>query len=515
VAKRSSLLLLVFAFNVLLAQKHDYNWLFGYRSFGFAGTDSVSGLTWGHTIFDFNDTPKQVNYDSLKMNISQTLVSFSDSLGELLFYTNGVSANNGIDDIIQNGDSLNYGLYTEWEPLVAVYGYPIEQGILALPCQVPGYSYLLHSYIDTLHYPPPTEFKFLCRKVLLTTVNMNANAGLGEVISKNVPVVEGVCGGDIASTKHGNGRDWWVLVQKRSTGCFWRILVDSTGAHIQIDSTCGAPTMPNDDKGASAFSPDGTKYAYLSYFTGLTLFDFDRCTGTLSNAVNLPLPILSSAGWQRLGVSFSPSSRFVYTSVSFEVYQFDSWAPDVFAAIDTIAIYDGTNAPNPTFFGNQQLAPDGKIYISSSNTNYVFDVIERPDEKGAACMFKPHSDTLKSLCSNVPYFPNYRLGAWGNGLCDSLTGLNEQARAEKERVIKVHPNPAADYVIVDYGFTDWSKGDVTLEIVSSAGQLQYQQQLPLYSGLQKISVKDFSTGAYTVYLKRNNQVVATTRFVKE
>lgn len=516
-AKRSSFLLFLFACNVLLAQKHDYNWLFGYRNAdGSSGTDSASGLTWGHTLFNFNYYPKQVSYDSLQINMTLTQGTVSDSGGNLLFYTNGMHVNNSLDNLIQNGDSLNYGLYTEWEPALYYIGYPVEQGVVILPSRTSGVYHIFHSYIDTLHYPPPTEYKFLCRKVLLTTVDMTANIGHGQVVSKNVPVVEGVCAkGQLAATRHGNGKDWWILVQKRGTGCFWRILVDDVGTHLQKDSTCGVPISPNEDFGAAVFSPDGAKYAYLSYYTGLTVFDFDRCTGMLSNPINWPMGFLSNLQWQKLGVSFSPNSRFVYVGATIRLYQLDLWSNNVLSTIDTVGYYDGSNAPSGIYFGTQQLAPDGKIYISCSNANYVFDVIEQPDEKGAACMFKPHSDTLKSLCSNVPYYPNYRLGAWGNGLCDSLTDMNAEVRAEKERILKVFPSPATDYVVVDYGYTDWNKGDVTLEIVSSAGQLLYQQQLPLYSGLQRIPVKDFSTGAYTVYLKRNNQVVATTRFVKE
>ena len=45
------------------------------------------------------------------------------------------------------------------------------------------------------------------------------------------------------------------------------------------------------DGGLGHFSPDGTKYALGSGFTGVHLFDFDRCSGVFSNPVSHPFSL--------------------------------------------------------------------------------------------------------------------------------------------------------------------------------------------------------------------------------
>jgi hypothetical protein len=93
--------------------------------------------------------------------------------------------------------------------------------------------------------------------------------------------------------------------------------------------------------------------------------------------------------------------------------------------------------------------------------------------------------------------------------------MTEDIRTLKEQILKVFPNPASDYTIIDYGFTDWNKGQVSLEICNALGQIVYTQQLPVYSGFQKIDISLFASGVYTAFIKRNGAVVATANFVRE
>ena len=156
-----------------------------------------------------------------------------------------------------------------------------------------------------------------------------------------------------------------------------------------------------------------------------------------------------------------------------------------------------------------------KIYISCGNADTVYHVIERPDEKGDSCLFKQHSLSLPSPSAGVPSFPNYRLGELAGSPCDTLTALNENIRVEKEKILKVFPNPATDFVVIDYGFTDWNKGEVDLQISNELGQIVYEHKLPMYSGFQKINISSFANGFYTVYIKRGNAVVARVKMMKE
>src|SRR2546425_850112 len=89
--KRHLLIILLFISLAVIAQKEDYVWRVGYVgkinfNAGNADTSSIS------------------NYN---INITETNSSICDSLGNLLFYTNGATIYNKMDSIMLNGDSLN------------------------------------------------------------------------------------------------------------------------------------------------------------------------------------------------------------------------------------------------------------------------------------------------------------------------------------------------------------------------------------------------------------------------
>ncbi len=497
------------------AQKNDYMWLSGYDSD--VGYDSVTNTLYGNSVLDFNYSPRHIGYDSLGMNFFETNVSYSDTDGNLLFYSNGIYVANRLDERILNSDSINYGpLISWWNPMIAEYGYTTPQGILALdhPGLYNNY-YLVHAYIDTA----PAPYIQLVTNILTTTINLDLNAGHGVVLLKNVPVITDTLGWELTAVRHGNGRDWWILAQERNSNCYYRLLLDNNGLHVMSTKACGGCNIEQGSVGSCCFSPDGTKFVEYSVnaltVPTVNIFDFDRCTGLLSNSIQIPLPTIADSGWFANGVAISANSRFLYVGATFHVYQYDLKAQDIAASIDTVAIYDGFQAPFGSYFNTMQIGPDGKIYESCGNGEKVYHVIERPDEKGDSCEFVQHGISLPTFSIGIPNFPNYRLGALFGSSCDTLTGLSEEARTEKEKIIKIYPNPASDYITIDYGYTNWVKGNVDLEILNALGQIVYAQTLPSYSGFQKVDVSNLPQGYYVVQLKRNAAVVAERPFVKE
>lgn len=396
-------------------------------------------------------------------------------------------------------------------------GYRLPQAILALPSpSILGQYFLIHSFTDS--FPNSNGGDLYYPKILSSLLDLRMNAGHGEMLYKNQNLITGSFGFELTATKHANGRDWWIIVQKRNSNCYYRILLDPTGFHVLPDLTCGGDAVAELGPAASeVFSPDGTKFAHYDVLGSINIFDFDRCTSELSNPVSMPLRIWIDSMWPANGVAFSPNNRFLYVSATKVLLQYDTWAADISTSVDTVGIYDGFYVINPalqTLFVTPQLAPDGKIYISTGNgTNYLH-VINNPDEKGALCNFVQHGLKLRSFNNGIPNFPNYRLGALVGSGCDTLhTSIN--GITEREKTLKVFPNPATDAVTVDYGYTNWEKGEVDLEITNAGGQLVYTQHLPMYSGFQRLDITQYARGVYNVAIKRGNSIVATSQFVKQ
>ncbi len=498
------LLLGLFISSISFAQKNDYIWLGGYESA--TGYDSITGSNLGTTEINFNFNPIHISYDTLAMNFSATNTTFSDSAGDLLFYTNGIYVANKWHEKIDGSDSLNDGYITQFlNPAAHDDGYFNAQGIIALP--IPGTTNefaLMHACEDTF------ASNIICKRLLYTHLNMAMNAGHGKVLSKNEIIINSYIGNEVVAVKHANGRDWWLLTQKRGSNCFYRTLVDSSGPHLLPDLTCAGIDVPYNDDGAAQFSPDGSKFAYFQIVSGVTIFDFNRCNGELSNPLHFSIPTIADSGWYPIGCSFSPNSRFLYLSAVFQLYQFDLTDMNMFSQIDTVAQF-GFNETGALFCG-QQLGPDGKIYISSSSGYTRYSVIADPDVKGMGCNVMRDSLHLKSFCISVPNYPNYRLAALSPEQCETngFPALNDKMES-----LMIYPNPAENIMVVDYG--KWISGIndfATLKIVNALGEVVYVQELRKYATFEEVNVAHLSRGVYQILLESNAQYLGGARLFK-
>jgi hypothetical protein len=265
------------------------------------------------------------------------------------------------------------------------------------------------------------------------------------VVSKNVPILEEVSLGSISAVKHANGRDWWVFGATHSKNNYFRLLITPEGVSL-VEEFDLDPEFPFLYVGSYfAFSPNGAKMIRYYVSDGVYVYDFDRCNGTFSNPVFIPLPESSHGG----GVSVSPNSRFVYLMSREEVYQIDLWADDIPASKEVVAVWDGYWYSLPTTFFLSQLGPDGRVYINATNGTRMMHYIQYPDKKGLACEVRQHGMLLPTQNAfTMPHFPNYRLGPLDGSPCDTL-GLDNMPIAKFR-----YEQDTVDYLQVE--FTDLS-----------------------------------------------------------
>jgi hypothetical protein len=393
-----------------LAQKRDNVWLLG--------QDSDSSIIYSGTMIDFETEPPDVYYEFRDVVFLQTNASICDTAGNLLFYTNGAFVSNYLNQVMENGEGLNPGAHSDDRE---GRGYILDQGAIILPVpESDSLYYLLHK--DKV-VPGDTEGVFFSSKHLYKTiVDMGANVGVGKVLSKNEVITEGSLNtGKLTAVKHANGRDWWILIRLYAANRYDKFLVKPSGVKYIEQQEIGLG-IPFAGVGQAVFAPNGSKYVEyntLSLEEGhyLDIYDFDRCTGMLSNPIQITMQDSAWAG----GVAISPNSRYLYVSSYLRVFQYDLWAADIEASQDTVAVWDGFGGVFATTFYLAQLAPDGKIYINSNNGSRYLHVIEQPDLPGDSCQVCQHCLEIPSVNNfSLPNFPNYRLGPLEGSPCDTL-----------------------------------------------------------------------------------------------
>ncbi len=429
---------LFFTLMVHAQYKFDYTWLVGYKT---ENPNSNNGMS----IFDFSGDTLSIARQLSGLRMYVTNASISNHEGELLFYTNGCNINNAEHNLMQNGEGLNPG-FAYLSGNCPDYGNTVPKGAIILPVPETQNKYVLfHQSYTSLQGDIQIGFLYY------SLVDMNLANGLGAVVNKNQLIVAGALFSDMHAVKHANDEDWWIITSKESSKLVYKILFTEAGVS-QIDTqTIGIPLDDwSNGSGMASFSPDGTKFARYSTNDQVTLFDFDRSTGQLSNFKQLYADTTIGI-WG--GLSFSPNSRFLYVNTQAKLWQFDLLAPDVEASKVLIDEWDGfTNTSgHAIMFRLMQLAPDCKIYMNSPNGSKFMHVINRPDEPGLACDFQQRGLVLPAVNNgSIPNFPNYRLGT-GYPVCDSnivYVSSTGGFALPPVQSVQVWPNPASGQVSV-------------------------------------------------------------------
>jgi len=462
------------------------NWLFGYGSYW--------GHPWGHTLIDFSSGTPVYTYDSLEMDINRTSANISDTSGNLLFYTNGYYIADATGDTMQNGNNISpTGFYN-----INPKGLTIPQGSLILPKDQSSNSYyIFHNTVDnTPNYNRSLNFYY-------SVVDMNLNGGKGAIMSKNnILIQDTMIPGNITACKHANGRDWWVIVQKDNSNLFYKFLILSNAILGPYTQSIGTPRSTTG--GMSVFSPNGKKYAMVhaeyQSMGGLDIFDFDRCTGILSNSIHITLP--QSPGLFG-GTAFSANSNFLYASNINEVYQYDMSAANIAASKLTVATWDSFYSPSPPFatlFEGTFLAPDGKIYVQTGNSTFHFHVINYPDSLGLSCNFAQHSIQLQFWYANgIPNHPNYFLGCDTTLGCGCLTGIEDAIPIEI--TARASPNPTKGLSTLQFPV---QKTSGSLTVYNLLGKIVFEDYIAAWSQFKQMDVSKLPDGIYLCKLKWNN-----------
>ena len=279
----------------------------------------------------------------------------SDANGNPAFYSNGCSVRNANHEWMENGEDLLLNDYDCIE-----YGYKrMSHGAgVTLPGFVEHQFVMINLSVDLPYPAQPCEVN----RLVVHYIDVAAQQGKGEVTIKGQVILTG-CFQEPSATKHANGRDWWIVSPDNQVGRFYRWLLTPNGLKGPWEQSVDNPTIDGlTYRGWSEFSRDGQRYMIKGARKGVAVYDFDRCTGLLSQPY-----FLAQTGVWNFSASFSNSGDLLYTvsDNTFKLWQYDLTASDVDASKVLLGEWDGTvdSFNIPAVFGFMQHGPDGLMYI--------------------------------------------------------------------------------------------------------------------------------------------------------
>ena len=496
--------------------KRDNLWPFGYG--WHAGLqDTLFGLTW----LNYNTGLLSSNRQSVDIDFNSCSCVGCDTNGNVLFTTNGIFVFDSTSNIMLGCDTLNPGVWAhDWES----EGYPLPQGALALPAAGNNQLwYLFHGRISDISTPGTGASDM--RDVFYTIIDMTQNSGKGKVVSLRNPILQNeiLDYGKLTACRHANGRDWWVLFFNNLLTKYHRILLDLNGVNDLGWTNLATMGIPFTGLGQSQFSQDGTKYMTYSGISKqsgefLEIFDFDRCTGSLTSQREIHTFDSCFAS----GLAISPNSRFVYTSCGASVNQYDMEALDIEASKTTVAIWDGfvdPEFPVGTLFFLMGNTPDGKIIVNSCNSVRFLHLINTPDSPGLSCNVLQHSLPLYTFNAlSMPNYPNFRLGPVDGSACDTLgidVGIAEPPKQayNPQAALEVYPNPAGNYCNIGFGST--LKQDGILIVHDLNGRTMFETPLQKATIGYTLKTEGWPATLYLCTVYEGSKSKGSIRFVKE
>lgn len=343
--------------------------LITYSLLGYAQNEANIWYFGKYAGLDFNYNPPQALINGA-LKTDEGCSSISDSLGNILFYTDGSTVYNKNHEVMEGGLFLKGNASSTQSAIIARKPASLtEFYIFTTDAAINGQAQFGFNY---------------------SIVDLSYNNGLGKVTIKNSPLISGTCTEKVNGVLHSNKRDIWIVTHKNLTNEFYSYLLTPSGLNttpvitkIGTNHTRISNNIPDKDvgiRGVIKFSVDGEKIAStIEYMNVIELFDFNSSTGELSN-----VQTIQNLTYNPYGLEFSPNGSRLYASSrlgSNTLWQYDADTSDF--------VNSGIRINEVPYVADNnrcalQLAPDGKIYIAIGGKDHV-GVISEPNKRGVAC----------------------------------------------------------------------------------------------------------------------------------
>lgn len=504
--------------SILFIFAMGYASLFGQRQAdnlvnGFCFQDQVGcDPPYANSVFKFNDEGLEEIIEPLNLGLATNYsrAAYSDAEGNLAF------ASNGWRLVDHQGNVLSYRLYFDWIPWPAdnFDTTNVLNSLGPLFLNDPGNpnrAYLFYGQFKAGNFGP----EILKADVVFTCAYLDvSNRAL--ISQNNIVMYDTSASGDMQACRHANGRDWWLIKPGIYEDEYFVGLLSPTGISEMQKINIPGIIHRGQFETYSYFSFDGLKFLH---FTGkrykyLHEYDFDRCTGTLSNPIVHDLTDSIPWGDHNACTISSDGSKFYFgrsprpdLGMAGGFYQYD-----LQTQIVTLLYYGGGSSPRLSPNGNEILM--SSRIVATDSIYRTLDRITQPNLPGTDCNLILYTDTMQNTPTFISpsNFANFRLGPIDGSACDTL-GINSIEDYEKPVAdVSVYPNPAKE--VLNIRLLNTIAKNPNVYIFNSLGALIYQGQFENVIHTLKLSDLNLSKGLYWIKINNGNDSFVK-RFVAE
>jgi hypothetical protein len=468
----------------------------------------MAGYGHARIFFPIDSINPQVDSVGLAFNLESAVAVAAKKNGDLLFYSNGCEIANRNHVVMPNGQGLNPGSIADevcpWK------GYILPQSAMVLPDPSNAERYmLLHMGAS---YSPENGMRRT--QLYYSMIDMTLNQGLGDVVSKNNILLSGDLGA-FTGVRHGNGRDWWIIIPEFGNQVWHTFLLSPGGIEAMPAQQLSIGQLGCRHQEACTASKDGSRIASWGDCK-VSVLDFDRCDGALSASLDIQTPTHLIPGG---GLAFSPSGRYLYVCSQTVLYRADmsATAPE----LDTIRFsYDPYlqspfDVPGNTFHYLVNV-PGGNMYASSPSRRRYLHVLkktESPTQSGVS--FVPQGLALPVVSvRTLPHFPNYQLYDLPGSPCDTL-GINGNSNTHDltgSPGFSLAPNPAHDLLQLNLPAGGLKNAQILL--TDATGKCLQISEFNRTEHQLLIPIAQFPPGLYCLGI-RSEDVVWAGKFLKQ
>lgn len=332
--------------------------------FGFAQKESNIWYFYNGGLNFSTQPPTLLSRLDSKLRNNLCAITMADSVGNLIFYSNGDTVWNKAHNIMQNGIGIGGNN--------ALYGFSNLSVRLPLSKKL----YYVFTCDGSLSYQNNDG-------VCYSIIDIETNLGQGRVLSKKNLLVKNSAS-KVAAVLHANQRDIWIAIKQHYSDTLFVFLLTPSGLSPSV-------IKHNTYKdsgwiGQMKFSPDGRHLVLANTKAESYLYSFNTATGGISN-----LRKINTQKYSTYGIEFSPNSKYLY----FTYYNKGVWFTQCPLKSITASFTPDSNTYSvklSTAAFHLQLGPNQKLYMAISDT--FLAMVNFPNRFGSACFFEPKGQRI-------------------------------------------------------------------------------------------------------------------------